>query len=434
MRRLSRADDRCGDDRVARHPRERDLCPGYAASGRDRCDRLDDDPVARLVAVERFAEFVGRGTFRCFIPIAGEATARQRTPRNRADLLVGAQRQHLTLFLPVEQVVVVLHRYEARPAVESLKMQGFAEFPGEHRGGSDISGLSRFHNVIQRLQRFLDRHRMVPAVDLVEVDVVRAEPGEAGVDLGEDRLARKPAPVRARAHGTMNLRGEDDFVTVREILQSTADDLFTGAIRVDVRGVEEVDACFDRLLDEGSALVLRQTPRVVAAVRVSEGHTTKGNRGDIEAGVAEFHIFHRCSSVSIVFSGCHLQWVFAGLLREHEEAFAGHRSVRSGLKPVMNAQQCVDSQLIVEAPALMSMVHPYSISLTNHRKVTIRSLTSRCRYGTTKTMFVPVRNGLRACPQAVPLIGTRSLPMSGSPHLGSADEAVSYTHLRAHET
>src|ERR1019366_1040369 len=92
---------------------------------------------------------------------------------------------------------------------------------------------------------------------------------------------------------------------------------------------------------------------------------------------AEFHIFHRCSSVSIVFSGCHLQWVFAGLLREHEEAFAGHRSVRSGLKPVMNAQQCVDSQLIVEAPALMSMVHPYSISLTNHRKVTIRSLTSR---------------------------------------------------------
>src|SRR5665647_583625 len=70
-------------------------------------------------------------------------------------------------------------------------------------------------------------------------------------------------------------------------------------------------------------------------------------------------------------------FVFAGLLREHEEAFAGHRSVRSGLKPVMNAQQCVDSQLIVEAPALMSMVHPYSISLTNHRKVTIRSLTSR---------------------------------------------------------
>jgi hypothetical protein len=72
--------------------------------------------------------------------------------------------------------------------------------------------------------------------------------------------------------------------------------------------------------------------------------------------------------------------VFAGLLREHEEAFAGHRSVRSGLKPVMNAQQCVDSQLIVEAPALMSMVHPYSISLTNHRKVTIRSLTSLWRH------------------------------------------------------
>jgi len=31
---------------------------------------------------------------------------------------------------------------------------------------------------------------------------------------------------------------------------------------------------------------------------------------------------------------------------------------------------------------LMSMVHPYSISLTNHRKVTIRSLTSRSATGT----------------------------------------------------
>ena len=30
---------------------------------------------------------------------------------------------------------------------------------------------------------------------------------------------------------------------------------------------------------------------------------------------------------------------------------------------VMNAQQSVDSQLIVEAPALMSIVRPYSISL-----------------------------------------------------------------------
>jgi hypothetical protein len=62
-----------------------------------------------------------------------------------------------------------------------------------------------------------------------------------------------------------------------------------------------------------------------------------------------------------VFAG--LLRVFAGLLREHEEVFASHRSVRSAMKPVMNAQQCVDSQLIVEAPALMSIVHPYSISL-----------------------------------------------------------------------
>src|SRR5665647_175482 len=58
MRRLSRADDRCGDDRVARHPRERDLCPGYAATdefgktlyGHESSDRVIVEAVASIAA------------------------------------------------------------------------------------------------------------------------------------------------------------------------------------------------------------------------------------------------------------------------------------------------------------------------------------------------------------------------------------------------
>ena len=81
---------------------------------------------------------------------------------------------------------------------------------------------------------------MIQTVDLVQVDVVHAKPGQAGVDLREDRLARQPAPVRARAHGMANLRGDDGFVTVREILQGAPEDFLAGALRVGVCRVEEL--------------------------------------------------------------------------------------------------------------------------------------------------------------------------------------------------
>ena len=51
------------------------------------------------------------------LPVAGEEAARQRAPRDHADALLAAERHHLALFLAIDQVVVVLHRDEPRPAV-----------------------------------------------------------------------------------------------------------------------------------------------------------------------------------------------------------------------------------------------------------------------------------------------------------------------------
>ena len=107
---------------------------------------------------------------------------------------------------------------------------------------------------MQRLERLLDRRVVVPAVDLVQVDVVGAEPAQAGVDLGHDRLARQPGAVRARAHPAVDLGGDHDFVAPREVGQRTADDLLAGAVRVDVGGVEEVDAQVERRLMKGRLL------------------------------------------------------------------------------------------------------------------------------------------------------------------------------------
>ena len=71
-----------------------------------------DDGAVRAVGVEVLAERVALRALRLVVPGAGQAAARERAPRDHADALVDAQRQHLALLLAVQQVVVVLHRDE----------------------------------------------------------------------------------------------------------------------------------------------------------------------------------------------------------------------------------------------------------------------------------------------------------------------------------
>src|SRR5580692_2672146 len=80
-----------------------------------------------------------------------------------------------------------------------------------------------------------------------------------------------------------------------EILDRAAEDFFAAAERISVRGVEEVDACFERLLDERPALLLRETPGMIAEIATAVAHAAEANARDIEAGAAEFGIFHRLS-------------------------------------------------------------------------------------------------------------------------------------------
>jgi len=103
--------------------------------------------------------------------------------------LVDAQWHHLALLLAIEQVVVVLHADELRPTVEFGGVLRLAELPGPHRRRPDVANLARLDHVVQGLHRLLDRSVMVEPVDLVEVDVVGAQPAQAVVDLGHDRLA-----------------------------------------------------------------------------------------------------------------------------------------------------------------------------------------------------------------------------------------------------
>jgi len=115
--------------------------------------------------------------------------------------------------------------------------------------GPNMGGLSRKH-VVQGLHRLLDGRVRVEAVDLVEVDVVGTEAGEAVVDLRHDHLTGQARAVGSGPHPAVDLGREHDVVPAGEVAQRLADDLLAGTVGVDVGGVEEGDPGVQRLSDQ----------------------------------------------------------------------------------------------------------------------------------------------------------------------------------------
>jgi hypothetical protein len=85
----------------------------------------------------------------------------------------------------------------------------FRELPRGHRARAQVARLAGSDDVVERLHRLLERRVRVEAVDLVEVDVVEAEPLERRVDCRQNVLARESPAVRARRGGMEDLRGDE---------------------------------------------------------------------------------------------------------------------------------------------------------------------------------------------------------------------------------
>src|SRR5688500_9287609 len=79
--------------------------------------------------------------------VAGEEAARERAPRDHADALLAAKRHHFALLLAVHEVVVVLHRHEARPAMSIREVQGARELPRRHARRTEVTRLAGAHDV-----------------------------------------------------------------------------------------------------------------------------------------------------------------------------------------------------------------------------------------------------------------------------------------------
>src|SRR5262249_18476497 len=123
-----------------------------------------------------------------------------------------------------------------------------------------------------------------------------AETPQARVDLVHDRPARQARAVGTRAHPPVHLGRDHDVLATREVLDRPAEKLLARAVGIDVGGIEEIDAAFERALDEGATLLLIEGPGMIAAISHTVAHAAEADARHLEARAAEFHIVHRVPS------------------------------------------------------------------------------------------------------------------------------------------
>src|SRR5690242_16955011 len=112
--------------------------------------------------VHVFLYLIGLGTFgRTFsslsFAITLEKTTCQRTPWYQSDTLIHAERNHLSFLFAIDQIVVILHRDEAMPAVLLCNIKGFGKLPGGHATRAEVTDFAGAHESVQSIERLFDR-------------------------------------------------------------------------------------------------------------------------------------------------------------------------------------------------------------------------------------------------------------------------------------
>src|SRR5215217_4819515 len=286
-----RADDRGGHGRVADHEGQRHLDQRHARLVRQLAQSIGGVELA-LVAGQRHVVAAGDHLrpprlrdVRVLAVLAGEPAAGQRAPGDHAHAVAAARGQDVGLDGAGEQRVGRLLAHEALAAALLGDPLGLDDLAGRERRRPDVANLPLAHQVGQRAERFVDIRVFLGAVDLVQVDPVRAQPAQAVLHFTDDPAARVAELVRVVAHLAVDLGGQDDVVAL-PVRERLAHDLLRLAARVHVGGVDEVDPGVERAVDDADRRV------VVGLAPGAEHHRAEAERADAYTGPAEASILH----------------------------------------------------------------------------------------------------------------------------------------------
>lgn len=191
---------------------------------------------------------------------------------------------------------MVLHAHKLGPPVLLRDELHASKLHCPHAARANVAHLSALDEVVQRLHCLLDRHGVVEAVDLQQVNVRGVEAGERGVDSIEDGGAAKADMVRV----VFELREfvcvfdtsqtgvfadgaeafcEDGELVARdgELFDCSANDLFGDAVGVDVGLIVSVEN--NRGLQGWHTGVPRRKSAVPSSFQEREGFLFFNNPG-----------------------------------------------------------------------------------------------------------------------------------------------------------
>src|ERR1700693_1237373 len=131
-------------------------------------------------------------------------------------------------------------------------------------------------------------------MDLVEVDMVSLQAPQTSLNAVHDVAARGPDVIAPRADAAVDLGRDHDMVPRDlEVLQRLPEDLFALTLRINIRGIKEVDPALNRCLNQliGSRLA-NGSDGFEHSSAVPEGHGSEAQFRDQETRIAEGCIFH----------------------------------------------------------------------------------------------------------------------------------------------
>src|SRR5215469_14747730 len=163
--------------------------------------------------------------------------------------------------------------------------------PAGKIGAGNVADLAGTDERVESVEDFLDGCERIEAVHVVDVDDVGVEAAEAGFAGLNEVITRGADVVGIFAHGERGFR-RDEY-TVALAGDGFAEDFLGDALRVNVGGVEQIDAGIEADIHEAGGLGdVAAAPGFEEFVGPAEGGRAERENGDLESRVSELSVFH----------------------------------------------------------------------------------------------------------------------------------------------
>src|SRR5581483_1467763 len=125
---------------------------------------------------------------------------------------------------------------------------------------------------------------------LVKIDVIDAKPTQAVLAGTQDVLARQPRIIRSTTHRHPHLSRQHNLLAA--LLNRLTEDLLRGTLRIDISGVDQVDATLQAQINQPSGLLHIGIAHIGKPAPAPEGHRAHGHHRDPQTRPTQLPVLH----------------------------------------------------------------------------------------------------------------------------------------------